>query len=104
MFGFTCFGWFLFRELRVTRILALATQNPFAATPEQNLTAAVVVGMTLVLATPLFAALAFERWGLPKLQDSPWYLPVQTAAWAAFGLGMFTFARMSTNDFIYFQF
>ncbi len=104
MFGFTCFGWFLFRELRVTRILALATQNPFAATPEQHLTAAVVVAMTLVLATPLFAALAFERWGLPKLQDSPWYLPVQTAAWAAFGLGMFTFARMSSNDFIYFQF
>ena len=88
----------------MTRILALATQDPFAATPEQHLTAAVVVAMTLVLATPLFAALAFERWGLPKLQDSPWYLPVQTAAWAAFGLGMFTFARMSTNDFIYFQF
>ncbi len=104
MFGFTCFGWFLFRELEVTRIVALLSQDPLASTPEQNLAAAVVVAMTLTLATPLFLALAAERWLIPTLRASPWYLPVQTAAWAAFGLGMFTFARMSANDFIYFQF
>jgi alginate O-acetyltransferase complex protein AlgI len=104
MFGFTCFGWFLFRELDVSRIVALLTQNPFVATPEQTLTAAVVLGMTLVLSTPLLLALAVEKWVLPRVETSPWYLPMQTAAWASFGLAMFTFARMSANDFIYFQF
>jgi D-alanyl-lipoteichoic acid acyltransferase DltB (MBOAT superfamily) len=104
MFGFTCFGWFLFRELQVTRIFALLTQDPFAGTPEQHLAAAIVVAMTLVLSLPLFAALAVEKWLLPRMESSPWYLPAQTATWAVFALALFTFARMSTNDFIYFQF
>ncbi|MDP2307097.1 MAG: MBOAT family O-acyltransferase [Pseudomonadota bacterium] len=104
MFSFTCFGWFLFRELDVARIVALLSQDPFRATPEQNLTAAIVLGMTGVLALPLFGALAVQKWVLPTLRESAWYLPAQTAAWAGFGLSMFTFARMSANDFIYFQF
>ncbi len=104
MFVFTVFGWFLFRELDVTRIVALVSQNPFMSTPEQDLAAAVVVGMTLVLSTPLFLALAWETWLEPRIEQSAWYLPLQTTAWAAFALAMATFARMSSNDFIYFQF
>ncbi|MDP2313484.1 MAG: MBOAT family O-acyltransferase [Pseudomonadota bacterium] len=104
MFGFTCFGWFLFRELEIARMFALLTQDPFAATPEQTLTAAVVMGMTLVLSLPLFLGLAVEKWVLPTVEASRWYLPMQTAAWASFGLAIFTFVRMSANDFIYFQF
>jgi hypothetical protein len=45
-----------------------------------------------------------ERVVLPRLQATPWLLPAQTATWAVFGMMMFVFYRVSTYDFIYFQF
>jgi D-alanyl-lipoteichoic acid acyltransferase DltB (MBOAT superfamily) len=104
MFGFTCFGWFLFREFQIGGIVAVLSQDPFASTADQSLAAAIVLAMTLVLSLPLFAALGFERWVEPVLARTPWHLPVQTTAWAVYGLLIFTFAQMSANDFIYFQF
>jgi hypothetical protein len=32
------------------------------------------------------------------------WLPVQSTSWAVFALGMFVFYRVSSYDFIYFQF
>jgi alginate O-acetyltransferase complex protein AlgI len=104
MFGFTLFGWFLFRELELSRIVAVLTQDPLANTPDQLLAASVVIAMTVALSVPLWLALAYERWLEPRLTATSWHLPAQTAAWGVLGLAIFSAARMSTNDFIYFQF
>ncbi|MFZ5475863.1 MAG: MBOAT family O-acyltransferase [Myxococcota bacterium] len=104
MFGFTVFGWYLFRETSLARIAATLSRDPFASTQEQWITTAVMLAITAFAATPLVLAHVALRWVLPRIEKSDWYLPVQTTAWAAFALGMFVFVRMSATDFIYFQF
>jgi D-alanyl-lipoteichoic acid acyltransferase DltB (MBOAT superfamily) len=104
MFGFTVFGWFLFRELRISRIVAVFGQNPLAATREEWIATVGVLAVSALFAVPQLLWLAWDRWGRPRLGASPWSLPLQTAAWGAYAMGMFTFVRMTANDFIYFQF
>ena len=63
-----------------------------------------IVDTPLLVALPLFIALAAEKTVLPRLEKSPWYLPVQTTLWASYAMVMFVFYRTTTRDFIYFQF
>jgi uncharacterized membrane protein YidH (DUF202 family) len=104
MFVFTVFGWYLFRETSLTRIGDTLTRNPFVASHEQWIAATVMVAVALVMATPLLVAHAALRWVVPRIERSEWYLPIQTASWAIYAAGMFVFVRMSSADFIYFQF
>ncbi|MDP2304678.1 MAG: MBOAT family O-acyltransferase [Pseudomonadota bacterium] len=104
MFGFTLFGWFLFRALELHRIATVLAQDPFAFPADQQIATVVVVAVTLACATPLVLANVLQRRVVPALARSQWWLPVQTTAWAAFALAMFTFVRMSAADFIYFAF
>ncbi len=104
MFSFTLFGWFLFRALDVGKIIAVVTQDPFVAPEEQWIAASVVLAVALVSATPLLVGLGVEKWVLPRIEKSVWYFPAQTTTWALFAVALFTFVRMSANDFIYFQF
>jgi len=97
-------GSMLFRETHITRIWQHLTKNPFVATEDEWMATAVVIGMVAVVSTPLCIAWAVERWVLPRIDQSRWFLPVQTTAWSVYAVGMFVFYRVSTYDFIYFQF
>ena len=104
MFGFTLFGWFLFRALELRRIAAVLAQDPLAFPADQQVATVVVLAVTGACAVPLILGNVVERRVLPALRESQLWLPAQTAAWALFVLGMFTFVRMSAADFIYFAF
>jgi D-alanyl-lipoteichoic acid acyltransferase DltB (MBOAT superfamily) len=104
MFGFTVFGWLLFRETDIARIGRLLTLSPWSATPDEWVVTVTMLAVAGFCAAPLVIALVFERTVLPTLEKSPWYLPVQTTAWAAFAVCFYVFVRMSSADFIYFQF
>jgi D-alanyl-lipoteichoic acid acyltransferase DltB (MBOAT superfamily) len=104
MFSFTVFGWLLFRETDMGRILYYLTLNPFTETPEQRVATAVMLAVTAFTAAPLVLGLVFQKLIQPKIQESEWYLPLQTTAWAAFAVGIFLFVRVGASDFIYFQF
>ena len=45
-----------------------------------------------------------ERYLKERLEQSEWLVPIQTTTWAVLGVFMFVFYRVSTYDFIYFQF
>ncbi len=104
MFVFTVFGWYLFRESSLARIAATLTRDPFAATHEEWIAAAVMLEMTVLCAIPLVLALLVERYVLPRVERAAWFLPAQTTTWAGFALLIFFFVRMTASDFIYFQF
>ena len=46
----------------------------------------------------------FDVWIKPRVESSPWYLPMQTTAWAGYGVCMWLFFRVTAADFVYFQF
>ena len=104
MFGFTLFGWFLFRALELGRIASVLAQDPFAFPAEQQVATVVVLTVTLACSVPLVIAALVERRVMPWLERTQLWLPAQTTAWALFALAMFTFVRMSAADFIYFAF
>jgi D-alanyl-lipoteichoic acid acyltransferase DltB (MBOAT superfamily) len=104
MYAFTCGGWLLFREHDAARIFTLALGNPLAGSADQWLAATVLVAVTLLCASPLVLALVAERLLAPRIAGRPWLLPAQTTAWALCVAGMLVFVRVSTHDFIYFQF
>ena len=104
MFGFTVFGWMIFRETRIDRLLHYLTLSPFEASPEQWVATAVMLAVVAAVSTPLILALLAERYVKPKLEHTVWYLPIRTTTWALYAVAMFVFVRQTTNDFIYFQF
>ncbi len=104
MFAFTVVGWLLFRETDLARVLDFATRSPLEGSPEQLVAAVTMLAVTLAGASPLVLALMLERTVLPRLQTSAWWLPVQTTMWAIYAVAIFAFVRMSSMDFIYFQF
>ena len=104
MFGFTVFGWLLFRETDVSRIYALLRLSPFAATPDEWVATTAMLGIAAFAATPMVLGLLFERFVEPRLAPTPWHLPLQTTAWAAFAVCFYLFVRMDAVDFLYFQF
>jgi D-alanyl-lipoteichoic acid acyltransferase DltB (MBOAT superfamily) len=104
MFCFTVFGWMLFRETSIHRIGYYLTLNPFGGTHEQWVATVVMLTMAAVTGLPLIIGLCVQRFVIPKIENSPWYLPVQTTTWAIFAVCMFIFVRVDAGDFIYFQF
>ncbi len=104
MFCFTVFGWLLFREGEIGRIGHLLTLNPLGGTPDQMVAVVVMLAVTGVTALPLILGLCFEKFVAPRIDASPWYLPLQTTSWAAIAIALYVFVRMDAADFIYFQF
>jgi D-alanyl-lipoteichoic acid acyltransferase DltB (MBOAT superfamily) len=104
MFGFTVFGWLLFRETDIARIGRLLVLDPFAASHAEWVATTVMLAVALAAATPLLLGLAFDRYVLPRVERSEWWLPVQTTTWAFYALCFYMFVRMDAIEFIYFQF
>ncbi len=104
MFGFSVFGWMIFRETHIDRLLHYWTLNPFGGSADQWAAALVMLGVVVVHAAPLVLALLLERLVLPRLQGTPWLLPAQTTVWAALLVVILAFVRDGAADFIYFQF
>jgi D-alanyl-lipoteichoic acid acyltransferase DltB (MBOAT superfamily) len=104
MFLFTVGGWYLFRETSVTRILATLQRPLLSATRDEWLAVAVLVAVTALLSLPMVVALGVERWLLPRIEASAWFLPVQTTAWTFMAVAVFVMVRMGASDFLYFQF
>ena len=104
MFTFTVFGWFLFRETDPARILTVLRLNPFVQTPTERVAAWSMVAVTILTALPLVGGLLVQRYVAPRIGGSPWYLPLQTTAWAAMAVCLFVFQRLDAMNFIYFQF
>lgn len=104
MFFFTVVGWFIFRETHGDRLLAGFTTNPFVASPEQWVATQVMLATCALTSAPLLFALAWKTWVTPRLEPTPWALPIRTTVWAAWAVAILTFARGTGEDFIYFQF
>jgi D-alanyl-lipoteichoic acid acyltransferase DltB (MBOAT superfamily) len=104
MFSFTCFGWLLFRETHLDRLLSYARLSPLAGTPEEWVAAAMMLAVCVACATPLVLGLLFDLYVEPKWGRSRWFLPLQTTGWALQAAAIFAFVRVASNDFIYFQF
>lgn len=104
MFGFTCLGWLIFRETDGGALWGHLTRNPFAASPAQWITTVAMLGVCALAAAPLLLALVVQRFVVPRLEATVWYLPLQTTLWAGLAVSFFFFGRMSAMDFIYFQF
>jgi hypothetical protein len=104
MFGFTVFGWMIFRETHLHRLLHYWTLNPFGGTSDQWVATLVMLGVVLAGSLPLLLGLAVERLLLPRLQGTVWLLPARTTAWAALTVLILAFTRDGASDFIYFQF
>jgi D-alanyl-lipoteichoic acid acyltransferase DltB (MBOAT superfamily) len=104
MYGFVCYGWLLFRETHLSRIVQYHTLAPWQATPDQWVASLMLAVTIAMVATPLVLALAIERWVLPRWERSPWLLPIQTGLWATYAVLILSFVRPTQTDFIYFQF
>lgn len=104
MFGFTVVGWLIFRETRIDRLISYFMLDPFGGTEDQFIAASVMFAVALVSSVPLFFGLFWDKLVEPRLGKSPWYLPLQTTGWATAVVLIFVFVRLSTTDFIYFQF
>ena len=104
MFLWTWLGMIIFRERSLATLVEHLTLNPLASTEEQWITAAVMLGATAATAAPLVLAWAYMTWLRPRLEGSIWRLPLQTTAWAAAAVCVFTFKRVTDGDFVYFQF
>ena len=97
-------GSMLFRETHLDRVVSHLTSWPFYGSADEWIATSVVLGMTGLVAAPLIVSHYVERWLLPRLRDRWYWLPTQTTSWAVFGVAMFVFYRVSSYDFIYFQF
>jgi alginate O-acetyltransferase complex protein AlgI len=97
-------GSLLFRETHISRVIEHLQKNPFAAEPDQWIAATTVVGITLVFSLPLILSHFVEYRWWDRLRASVWWWPMQTSAWSMYVVMMFVFYRVTTYDFIYFQF
>ncbi|MFT5459684.1 MAG: alginate O-acetyltransferase complex protein AlgI [Myxococcota bacterium] len=97
-------GSMLFREQHLDRIVEHLTRNPLSAGPAEWVATVVLLSMTAALAAPLVFAWAWGEWVRPRVQTSPWYLPIETTTWAMWCVAMYVFYRVTAQDFVYFQF
>ena len=104
MFVFTVAGWMIFRETSIGRIGYYLSLSPLEGTPEQWLAASLMLGITLLSAIPLIIALIIEKFLVPKIENKPLFLPLQTTSWAILLCGILLMQRDISQDFIYFQF
>lgn len=94
----------MFRETHLNRILQHLSQNPFVASRDQWISTVAVLAISLTACIPLLIAMVGEKHLKPKLEKSVWRLPLQTGLWSFFAISLFVFYRVTTRDFIYFQF
>ncbi len=94
----------LFREPQAGRLLGYFFGNPLDSSPDQLLVALVMLEMALLCASVLVLAMLFEMYVLPRLRRTAMWLPVQTSLWCVAAWAIFTFARQTQNDFVYFAF
>ena len=104
MFGFTNVGWLIFRETHIDRLLHYFTLSPFSATPAEWSATFVMLSVCAATGSVLVVAFLAKQHVLPRLEQGPWLLPVQTTLGAVAAMALFTFVRTTSNDFIYFQF
>ena len=97
-------GSLLFRETSLARIAQHLSKNPFDASLDAWVATLVVASMTLAGTLPLLVGWAFRRVVAPRLDQSPWGLPVRTSLWGAAVFAMWVFFRTTAQDFVYFQF
>ena len=101
MYGFTCLGWLIFREMRVDRLWSYTTAG--MGSHEQWVATIVLLSLCLVCAVVLWARHLVVR-AVDRIEASPWYLPVQTTGWAVLCIAIFVLVRVEARDFIYFRF
>ena len=104
MYGFTCFGWLMFRETHFDRLWMYVKLPLFEATPDQWTATVIMLAMTLAGASVLLIGLAWEKLVWPRLRELPWAWPAQTTLWAVAAVIVFLYVRTDNADFIYFQF
>jgi D-alanyl-lipoteichoic acid acyltransferase DltB (MBOAT superfamily) len=104
MFTFIVFQFIIFRETHIHRLLHYFTLTPFGGTQEQGVAAVVMLAMAVVLGSFMTVGSLTQMYLLPRLKQSPWYLPALTSMCTAFAVAMYVFQRTTTTDFIYFQF
>ncbi|NCG18165.1 MAG: MBOAT family protein [Rhodobacterales bacterium] len=97
-------GSMLFRETHIHRLFSYLQKNPFSATSDEWVATSVIMGMVAFVSVPLIFSYLVERYLLPRVTDTDWMLPLQTSSWAVLASFMFVFYRISSGDFIYFQF
>ena len=103
MFGFTLFGWLLFRETSLSRLVDMVTTLPTLSVAAHNVVAALLLGVFLLMSAPMVAVLLIEKHVAPRLKE-PWLLPAQAVGWALCIVAIALFARDTQKDFIYFAF
>ncbi len=98
-------GVIIFREPEIARTAGHLSQSPLGATPEEWVASAVIFWVLFACALPQLIALSLEKSGaMQRLRESRWFLPMETTVWMLYALCIFSFVRVSANDFIYFQF
>ena len=97
-------GSLLFREQSVTRLVGYLSLNPFSASQDEWIATWTIAMVTAIGCAPLLCGYAFDRWILPRVQGSPWHLPLRTTGWAACAVGLAIFYRVTAQDFVYFRF
>ena len=98
-------GIITFREPEVTRTFSHLTRLPVGVEMADWAAAAVVLSVLIGCSLPQLISLSLEKSGwMARLRQSRWFLPLQTTTWTLYALCIFSFVRVSANDFIYFQF
>jgi D-alanyl-lipoteichoic acid acyltransferase DltB (MBOAT superfamily) len=98
------FGSMLFREQHVDRIVQYLSVNPFVASPDEWVATVVIASVTAIVSVPLLLGYLFDVYVKPRVEQTVWHLPMQTTAWAFYGVMMALFYRVTAQDFVYFQF
>ncbi len=104
MYGFTCVGWLLFREGRLSRIVQYAGHAPWSGSREQWVMTVALSSAVVLCALVLVGGLCWERFVLPRLAGWRWEPAVETTLWTVGALSIAAFYRGAGHDFIYFAF
>ena len=95
----------MFRTRSLPRLIDFLTTNPFVVNSSTEwLPVLGLLGLVVVLGSPLVVAHIARRVVTEDMQRSVWFLPAQSVMWSCFAVLMFVFYRISAYDFIYFQF
>lgn len=94
----------IFRAPSTEAMIHYFTLNPMQGTPDQWRAAVVLLVFFCGIVSPLWIAMALERWVRPRIANSPWRLPIRTTLWTVHVLAALSFVRVTSEDFIYFAF
>jgi D-alanyl-lipoteichoic acid acyltransferase DltB (MBOAT superfamily) len=97
-------GSLLFRSPSLARFYAHVSRIPYWASDDEWRAAAAILTLTGALSLPFLVEHVARRQVMPRLEGSPWRLPVQTTVWSVFVLAIGISYRSTGYDFIYFQF